>query len=120
MQLYIAVNKAMMIPQCSVAAGSGRVESQKFGRRRCINSYSEVYLVYIRGPPIQNFGDGTDLKVGTTNKRPRGRGDTATLAIRCTLLYARGLTRSIAYHPNCLVNMQTAIIVKMTLHIGII
>jgi hypothetical protein len=34
----------------------------------------EVYSDYIRGPPIQKFGDGTDLKAGTTKERPRGRG----------------------------------------------
>jgi hypothetical protein len=33
----------------------------------------EVYSVYIRGPPIQKFGDGTDHKVGITKERPRGR-----------------------------------------------
>ena len=33
--------------------------------------------------------------------------------------YALGLTRSIAYLRNCLVNRKTAIIVKMTLHVGI-
>ena len=31
--------------------------------------------------------------------------------------YALGLTRSIAYLRNCLVNRKTAIIVKMTLHV---
>ena len=36
----------------------------------------EVYLVYIGGPTIQKFGDGTDLWVGTTEERPRGRADT--------------------------------------------
>ena len=34
----------------------------------------EVYLVYIQGPPIQKFGEGTDLWAGTTEERPRGRG----------------------------------------------
>ena len=33
----------------------------------------EVYSVYIRGPPIQQFGYVTDLWVGTTEERPRGR-----------------------------------------------
>jgi hypothetical protein len=33
-----------------------------------------VYSVYIRGPPIQKFGDGTDCKAGTTKERPRGCG----------------------------------------------
>ena len=28
-----------------------------------------VYSVYIRGPPIQKFGDGTDCKAGTTKER---------------------------------------------------
>ena len=32
--------------------------------------------------------------------------------------YAVGLTRSIGYRWNCLVNRKTAIIVKMTLHVG--
>ena len=64
-----------MIPRCSVVAVSGRGKSKKFGRRRCINSYSEVYSVYIRGLPIQKFGDGVDLKVkvGTMKERPGGR-----------------------------------------------
>jgi hypothetical protein len=74
MQLYITINKAIMIPRCSITVGSGRGKSQKFGRRRCINSYSEVYSVYMRGPPIpiKKFGDGTDLK-GRNNKRETQR-----------------------------------------------
>ncbi len=28
----------------------------------------EVYSVYIRGPLIQKFGDGTDLWAGTNNR----------------------------------------------------
>ena len=39
-----------------VLMGSGRGESQKFGRRRFINSFSEAYSVYIQGPFIQNMG----------------------------------------------------------------
>ena len=38
----------------------------------------EVYSVYIRGPPIQQFGYVTDLWVGTTEERPRGRGYRST------------------------------------------
>ena len=34
----------------------------------------EVYSVYIQGPQIHKFGDGTDLWVGTTEERPKGRG----------------------------------------------
>ena len=30
-------------------------------------------LIYIQGPPIQKFGDGTGLWAGTTEERPRGR-----------------------------------------------
>ncbi len=30
----------------------------------------EVYSIYIQGPSIQKFGDGTDLKAGTTKERP--------------------------------------------------
>ncbi len=33
----------------------------------------EVYSVYIRGPPIQKIGVGTDRKAGKTKERPRGR-----------------------------------------------
>ena len=33
----------------------------------------EVYIIYIRGPPIQKFGGGTDLWAGTTEERPIGR-----------------------------------------------
>jgi hypothetical protein len=33
--------------------------------------------------------------------------------------YGVGLTRGIGYCPNCLVNRKIAIIVKMTLHVGI-
>ena len=36
----------------------------------------EVYIIYIQGPPIQKFGDGTHLWVGTTEERPRGRAST--------------------------------------------
>ena len=32
----------------------------------------EVYLVYIQGPLIQKFGEGTDLWAGTTEERLRG------------------------------------------------
>ena len=49
------------------------------GDQICINSYNEVYSVYIRGSPIQNFGNGTDLKLGTTKERPRGRVSTGTI-----------------------------------------
>jgi hypothetical protein len=36
----------------------------------------EVYIIYIQGPPIQKFGGGTHLWVGTTEERPRGRAST--------------------------------------------
>ena len=31
----------------------------------------EVYIIYIQGPPIQKFEDGTDFWAGTTEERPR-------------------------------------------------
>ena len=34
----------------------------------------EVYIIYIREPPIQKSGDKTDLWAGTTEERPRGHG----------------------------------------------
>ena len=37
---------------------------------RCTSSYSEVYAVYILGPPIQKIGDGAELKAGTTKRDP--------------------------------------------------
>ena len=32
-----------------------------------------VWSTYKRKPPIQKFGDGSDLWAGTTEERPRGR-----------------------------------------------
>jgi hypothetical protein len=49
--------------------GSCHGESQKFGRRRCINSYS----LHIRVLHTKN-GDGAEFKAGTAKERPRGRG----------------------------------------------
>jgi hypothetical protein len=33
-------------------------------------------LIYIQGPPIQKFGDGTGIWAGTTEERSRGRAQT--------------------------------------------
>jgi hypothetical protein len=63
----------------AIGAVANALDSRALGptaaaSKRCINPYSIVYSVYIRGPPIQKFGDGTDFKAGTTKERLRGRG----------------------------------------------